>query len=312
MDELKCLLSPLVFTELYTILGEHADYRDALDRRLDRIGYRIDWLPSAAEAYGAKWEENRDDLTPESADESGLPAEHSILATWLLACLRNYGDSYTISAELQKRVLTRLATEVPALAAHRPASLSPIIRGWTLGLVTGDVDPLYPVVPALPLQDSNIWAAYCGLIQHVLHLGAVSEPWPELAGTAVYVRTGGLAEALSPLSGQPGQRGLNHSINTLMADTKRQVPPHINAALARNWVRWVERRNVLTHVVGAEASDSFEDSAQSVCEWSQVGMTIIGITQFVCQEISQEQFDSTPSALRTDPWGYLQRDLTVW
>lgn len=310
MGELSCGLSTLVFAELYRLLSSNQKHRVELEKRLDDLGYDLDWVATAADAYDARWRADADYLTPETAHDFALPVEHALLATWILAGLRNRGDSYELSGELRAAVGTRMVNETPALAGHRPTSLSPIIRGWTLGMVAGTIDAQFPIVPAQLPADPHIGAAYKGLVELVLHLGSAGEPWPELAGTALLVRTGGLAEALRP---PPERRGLNHSIQTLMGETSRQVPLHIQERLRSNWTRWVERRNVLTHVKPDEdASESFEDAAGLVRAWHQIELTIIGISQFICQEVSLELFESTPPALRNDPWDYLQRGIEVW
>lgn len=44
-------------------------------------------------------------------------------------------------------------------------------------------------------------------------------------------------------------------------------------------------------------------------------MTVLGMTQFVCQEISRSLYDAEepPPAPRNDPWTYLEREIsTEW
>lgn len=93
------------------------------------------------------------------------------------------------------------------------------------------------------------------------------------------------------------------------------MPLHLWERLGRHWVPWVDWRNVLTHVRPAEgAGHTFSESAELLQTWERIELTMLGITQFVCQEISQELLDSVPPALRTDPWGsYLRREIeTEW
>lgn len=311
MAELNCKLSALCFSELYRLLGEELVHGELLDR-LQQLGFDEDWLTEAADAYDAKWVQDAQYIVNGSADELALEVEHSVLATWLLAGLRNIGNSYDFSTSLRTAVLDRMTTEAPYISGSRPSSFSPIIRGWTLGMVIGNLDPELPVVPACYPINLHITAAYRGLVEQVDHLGGVNEPWPELAGTALYVRTGGLAEALRP---PPPPRGLGHSLELLMAETKSQVPLAISERLRQNWIRWVERRNVLTHVVpDGNTSDSFTESAAQVQAWDQIKLTVLGITQFVCQQVSFELVqEQIPSALRGDPWDYLRRQIqTEW
>lgn len=314
MEGLTCTLSPLVFAELYRLLNVDSTRRDDIEERLEELNYGINWLDDAEEAYNGKWLDTAQYITPDTAYDFALTAEHSLLATWILAGLRNTGDSYDFSATVRAAVQERMVTEAPQLEDTRPPSFSPIIRGWTLGMVVGSRDSSLPMVPAHPPSDPHIAAAYCGLVGHVVHLGEVDEPWPELAGTALYVRTGGLAQALRPAPPHPAKLGLSHSLNLLMAEARRHLPGSIEEPLRRNWIRWVERRNVLTHIEPDEASGiSFSESAAQVRTWDQIKLTILGITQFVCQEISQELQESRPPALRTDPWDYLRREIqTEW
>lgn len=313
MGELTCTLSAVVFAELYPLLERNRGWRETLDDRLAEIGYDTVWLSSAADAYRAKWQYDAQYIDADSADGYALSVEHSVLASWLLAGLRNVGDSYELSAALRDAVVKRLAADAPALVAAKPMSMAPIIRGWTLGLVAGTFDPLVPVVPAVLPRDEHIAGAYSGLVEHVLHLGELGQAWPELVGTALYVRTGGLAEALRPAPPPPPKRGLSYSISTLLSESRRQVPLHIFSRLDANFVRWVGRRNVLTHVRPDEDGTTFADSAAMVRTWDQIEMTVLGITQFICQEVSLELFDSIPTALRNDPWDYLKREIqTEW
>jgi len=93
------------------------------------------------------------------------------------------------------------------------------------------------------------------------------------------------------------------------------MPSSLCDRLTRHWVPWVDRRNILTHVIPTEHSArTFGESAEEVRTWEQIEMTVLGITQFICQQVSQEMLDSIPSALRGDPWEhYLRREIqTEW
>ncbi|GAA4598017.1 hypothetical protein GCM10023194_74440 [Planotetraspora phitsanulokensis] len=317
MGELTCQLSPLVFAELYRLLLGSGDLRDELTERLGEIGCDLEWLEARAEDYDAKWCFDAPSLEPATVDDYALPVEHSVLATWLLAGLRNTGVSDEISSDLIDAVQRRMDADAPQLGA-RPQSLSPAIRGWTLGLVAGTLDPTLPVVLAWHPADPHISAAYKGLVEQVLHLQDVTEPWPELAGTALYVRTGGLAEALRPAP-EPAagerKRGLQYSIDLLMREARPQAPLNVWDRLRVNWLNWVARRNILTHVKPGENSNStFEDNAAQVRTWYEIHLTVLGITQFICQEVSLELMEIIPPGLRNnDPWEYLQYDVkTEW
>lgn len=198
MGELTCKLSGLAFAELYRLLRDDRVRRERLNERLNQLGYDEDWLDEAIAAYNSKWRADAEYISPELAEDFALTVEHALLATWLLAGLRNSGDSYDFSASLRGAVQARMAAEAQSLGESRPPSFSPIVRGWTLGRVMGSLDAQLPMVPASYPSDPHISVAYQGLIEHLLHLEGFNAQWPELAGTALLVRTGGLAEALRP------------------------------------------------------------------------------------------------------------------
>jgi hypothetical protein len=184
-------------------------------------------------------------------------------------------------------------------------------------MVAGTLDASLPVVLAMHPADEHVTEAYKGLVEQVLHLQNVSEPWPELAGTALYVRTGGLAEALRPApEPAPGERkkGLQYSFELLLGEAKLQTPLHVWERLRINWLSWVPRRNVLTHVKpDRDATTTFKEQAEQVRSWYEIQPTVLGITQFICQEVSLELQDSVPPGLRgADPWEYLQYDVKIW
>ncbi|MCZ7424106.1 hypothetical protein O7607_30405 [Micromonospora sp. WMMA1949] len=317
MGELTCQLSPLVFAELYYLLLANGDLGGELGDRLGEIGCDLEWLEARAQDYDAKWCFDAPSLETANADDWALSVEHSKLATWLLAGLRNTGVSDELSSNLVDAVQRRMNNDAPQLDV-RPQSLSPIIRGWTLGMAAGTLDPALPMLLAWYPTDQHISAAYKGLVEQVLHLHGIAEPWPELAGTALYVRTGGLAEALRPApEPAPGERkrGLQYSIDLLMREAKPQAPLHVWDRLRGNWMDWVDRRNILTHVKpGEDSTSTFEDNAAQVRTWYEIHLTVLGITQFICQEVSLELQESVPPGLRNnDPWEYLQHDVkTSW
>lgn len=75
---------------------------------------------------------------------------------------------------------------------------------------------------------------------------------------------------------------------------------HIWDRLRTNWVNWVDRRNVLTHVrPGEDAGSTFAENAAQVRTWHQIELTVLGITQFMCQEVSLELLESVLRACVT-------------
>jgi hypothetical protein len=316
---LKCKLSPLVFAELYRLLlRQPREMSQSLDLRLSSLNYDLDNLAQWAEAYEANWGAQAVYVEANSDGEYALSEQHAELATWILAGLRNWGDSEALSYELDQ-VVDRRVVEAPNLAnGGRPQSLRPSIRGWTLGAIIPTNAPGLPMVLALNPADEAIAEAYIGLVEHLAHLDqflGANEAWPELVGSAVYVRTGGLAGALRPPPPPPPNLGLSWSIYKLMADSQRQISGTLLERLRKNWIRWVERRNVLTHVRLDEddSTESFRSAAARVRTWNDVETTVLGITHFVCQEVAFELADPDtplPISIMNDPWRrYLQREL---
>lgn len=316
MAGLTCSLSPVVYAELYRLLLASPAYCEEIIERLTEINCDEAWLQNAADEYDARWLQDAPNLDIGSADDYGLPAEHAVVATWLLASLRNTGGSYDLSSDLTDAVQCRVDADAPRLAT-RTQSLSPVIRGWTLGMVAGRLAPSLPMVLAYNPEDPDITEAYDGLVEQVLHLATATQPWPELAGTALYVRAGGLAEALRPPPEPvPGERKktLWDAIQSLMRETKPQTPLHIFSRMQQNWIGWVSRRNVLTHITaGEDGQRDFTAGAAQVRTWYDLEITVLAITQFVCQEVSLELQSTIPPALRgQDPWEYLQYDVKIW
>jgi len=308
MAVLNCSFSPLVFAELYSLLLRDEVRRDALIERLASQDFDIDWLALMAQEYDAKWRSDTRWLTLETIGDSVLDAEHSIVATWLLAGLRHTGHSYDLSSELRMAVARRAAEEFDGLPPSLPPALSPIVVGWTLGKVVGSVDGSVPVVPAYPLDDPDVHAAYIGLVEHVASLPGDLDLFPELVGSATYVRSAGLAEALAG-----GEDGPRKAIGKLMAESSLLTPSSLHTRLHRHWSDFVDRRNVLTHVRADGGNMTFVEAADQTRSWQQLKLTVDGITLFVCQAISRQLYNEVPPAVHGDPWEkFIKRDLETW
>ncbi|NYD57055.1 hypothetical protein BKA08_001293 [Nocardioides marinisabuli] len=315
MVALKCELSPVVFAELYQqLLSSGRDLRESVELRLADLGYDLEDLQSWAELYRANWQAQLPYLNADTAGDFACSEEHAIVASWLLAGLRNHSDSSALSYALDTAVQQHTLGTTGLEGTPRPLSLLPVIRGWTLGAVAPTSVPNLPMVLARQPDDEAIAAAYQGLIEHVLHLDVAAEhPWPELMGSAIYVRAGGLAGALRPPPPPPPNHGLSWSIEKLMGESQRQISSSILSRLRSNWNGWVERRNVLTHVRLDEGmgSATFSAATALVRTWDDVETTLLAITHFVCQEVSMELFEPPlPAAVAKDPWRrYLKREL---
>ncbi|MDH3010074.1 hypothetical protein [Gordonia alkanivorans] len=309
MGSLNCELSALVFAELYQHLLTDQTRRDELLARLETLNVGLEWLSTMAEAYDAKWRAESRWLTAENVDGYVLDVEHAVVATWILAGLRNTGHSHDYSSDLRMSVTERAIREIDDdLPSSLPAALSPAVIGWTLGRVEGSVDGSLPVVPAYPLPDPFVYSAYEGLVEHVIGLPAEVDSLPELAGSATYVRSAGLAEALVGDEGGP-QRALDK----LMRETSLLTPSNVRTRLQRHWVDFVDRRNVLTHIRADTGGMTFAEATVQSKAWQHLKLTVEGITHFVCQAISGYLYEHMPPPVHGDPWEkFIRRDLETW
>ena len=312
MDNLSCMLSPLVYAELYRLLADvQGAQRDVLEERLAEIGYDHLWLRSASEAYDEYWKAQRQWTDADSVSNIALqPPEHALLATWILAGLRITGDDRALDSELKANVFQRAFAEVPGLKTPLPADLSPVIVGWTLGRIISLPPYDWPVAPAKLPDDVNLRSAFIGLVHHVLLLEGMAEPWPEMMQTSMYWRGYGIAEALKPELGEGGP-----AIQELLRESRPLLPQNVTTQLNRHFSQFGSRRNALSHVTDDPRRDRFVDVIASTQGWEHLRLTVLGMTQFVCQEISRSLYDAEqpPSALRNDPWAYLEREIsTEW
>jgi len=299
--DLTCELSPLVFSELYRLLAADQGNVDALAERLHQIDLDRDWMTGAADSYDAKWQHER-------GRDAGftLSSAHALLASWILASLRHTGSSIDLSTVLATRVRSRYFDEVPD-ATTVPPSLQSGVVAWTLGKIVGDIDQRLPLVPAHWPDDTELSAAYRGLVEHTVHLGEILGPWPEMVGTSTIWRGAGIAEALRPSAAGPEQ-----AINTLMAEARSVLQEYEWEQLRRHWIGFIEARNALTHVAPVTGKLKFTDSRDRARNWEDVRLTVFGITQFVCLEVSGELTSSASRCVRPDSWEELTWELGLY
>ncbi|WP_441958710.1 hypothetical protein [Mycolicibacterium houstonense] len=307
MEELNCQLSPLVYAELYRLLGTTAEFEDSLALRLDEIGYRLDWLSEATDAYRGKWEYDLQYIDVTTIGDYVLQKPgHALLATWILAGLRNTGHCYDVSSNLAAKVLESATKDIADLRTPLPASLSPTVIGWTLGKLIGR-EGLPAALAQLP-EDGNVRAAFLGLVEHVLHLQTMQEPWPEMMCMAAYWRGYGLAEGMLPGHGSGGP-----ALRQLLAEAQLSMQQSQYSLLHRHFEHFNQRRQAVSHIADDESRPSYLDVIETIKDWSDLRMTVLGLTQFVGQEVSKQLAESpVPRALRGDPWSYLLRDIEVW
>lgn len=311
MDELRCELSPLVYTELYRLLAADEARRDVLEERLAEIGYDHVWLGTAADAYNEYWEAWLKLAGADSVSSLAPPSdEHALLATWILAGLRTTGDDRELGSALATNVLRRAIAEVPGLTAPLPPVLSPVIVGWTLASIIGSPPYDWPIAPAALPDDVNLRLAFIGLTHHVLVLEGMAEPWPEMMQTSTYWRGYGIAEALKPATGEGSP-----AIQELLKESRPLLPQYLSTQLNRHFSGFGQRRNALSHVTDDSRRERFVDVVAITRGWEDLRMTVLGLTQFVCQEVSRSLYDAEEllASLRNDPWVYLEREIsTEW
>jgi hypothetical protein len=309
MDRMSCTLSPMVYAELYRLLAADNQRFDDLAVRLGDIGYSLTWLGTAADAYDEYWAMQLDFSGTGSVEHITLESsEHALLATWILAGLRNTGDDRTLNSALRTNVQKRAVGEVPDLEMPLPSVLNPVIYGWTLGQVVSSSSSDWPVAPASLPDDVNLVAAYQGLVNHVLALENMTEPWPEMMQTSTYWRGYGIAEALKPEAGSGGRALLE-----LLSEARPLLSQPVFSQLNTHFTRFGGRRNALSHITDdAGRPERFVDVVAATHGWEHLRVTLRGLTQFVCQEASRLLYEEDPPpALRNDPWEYLVREIST-
>ncbi|WP_448072470.1 hypothetical protein [Georgenia yuyongxinii] len=298
----------MVFSELYRALAARPKDAALLNDRLCQVGLDVAWFAEAADSYEAKWDETRSQPAP-----FALEPDHTLLAGWILAGMRRTGPSHDVSDELLKRMRARAAERPCGITNPLPAALNVRVVAWTLGQVVGDIDRDLPFVPVRPPRDPHVAAAYGGLVEYCLQLKAViREPWPELIGTATFVRGLGLAEALKPDVGSYKEGKARPALKALIQEARLVLPELEFNKLQRHFLvnDFVSTRNTLSHVAPDPDKPTFVDLVDVARTWDDVAPTVSGVTQFVCQQISNELHGSR----EVDPslWDRIRWDLEVY
>lgn len=174
-------------------------------------------------------------------------------------------------------------------------------------MVVGAVDHTLPVAPAMLPRDDNVRAAYVGLVEHVLHLSEVQSPWPEMVGTSTFWRGTALAEGMQPEAAN-GQQ----AITQLVIEVRRILPEHMGRLIGKHFSQFAERRNTLSHVAEMPGRLRFVDVKEQARDWSQVRLTILGVTQFLCSQIALELTESASRVVREGTWDDLKWELIAF
>ncbi|MFK0005085.1 hypothetical protein [Paenarthrobacter sp. NPDC090522] len=307
MGQLKSRFVPLVFAELYKLLASEKSYATALEDHLDFVHLPLEWLDEASEAYETKWKSDLGFVTPDSIQDVALSDQHTEFATWLLSGLRLIKSCGELSEKLETAILERALNEIEGMLLPLPPALSPTIIGWTLGSVIGRGGNDLPVVPAIWPQDANVRLAFEGLIEHVLALQEMQEPWPEMMQTAMYWRGSGLAEALRPEAGRGGlalERLRIGALSTMAEAQRHEVGRHLDD--------FNDRRNALSHITDDRSRLSFVDVIGELQPASSVSLTMRAMTQFVFHDLSASVREKRPKVVRQGAWESMKQEVEVW
>jgi hypothetical protein len=280
--ELTCELSPLVYAELYRLLLADDAMRQRVEDRLDDARADASWLGEAERLYRRSWESQiESEAFGDIRKTSPADPRDAQLATWLIAPLRALGSSTQFSADLQREVNLAARVRFPEFNDRLPDQYQASVIAWTLGRVCGELDRSFPVILAEVPDDTHVAAAYEGLLHHVSTLTYGPNPWPEMAGSAVVWRVGGIADGLRPRD----PNNLRASLDLLMSALRPVVPPVLYTELNASWNDFVEARNGLTHVAPRDGL-GFADFAKRMRAAEEVRTYVQAATYFVCNEVA--------------------------
>lgn len=150
--------------------------------------------------------------------------------------------------------------------------------------------------------------AFVGFMEHVLLLQSMETPWPEMMSTATYWRGYGIAEGLLPEHGNGGM-----ALTQLKNGASRSMPPTMYAMLENYFKTFNQRRQSVSHVAHDDSRPPFVEVAQTIREWPDLRMAVVGLTQFVFQEVSKELQEVPPRSIRRGVWDNLLHEVrTDW
>lgn len=307
MEQLKCVFVPLVFAELYRALAREKRYAQALEDQLALVRLPLEWLDEAADAYDRKWNADLAYLTPDGVADYALTEQHSQFATWVLSGLYASGTCSELATNLQTSVTACALGDVDELPAPLPPVLSPTIIGWTLGSIISSSGRDVPVAPAVRPSDENVRVAFDGLIEHVLTLQAMREPWPEMMQTAMYWRGYGLAEALRPDLGSGGP-----ALTQLRLETATSMASAQGGLIGRHLDSFGKRRNALSHIADDQSRPRFVDVIDAERKSSGIELTMQAMTQFVFHEVTKQVRERRPAVVRTGAWETMEQEIHIW
>ena len=129
-----------------------------------------------------------------------------------------------------------------------------------------------------------------------------------MMSTATYWRGYGIAEGLLP---ELGNGGL--ALTQLRNEANRSMAPFMFATLERYFEPFNRRRQSVSHVARDDSRPPFIEVAQTIRDWSDLRMAVVGLTQFVYQEVSKELHETAPRSIRPGVWHNLVHEIrTDW
>jgi hypothetical protein len=278
--ELTCQLAPLAYEALYETLISQAQWRIAAAARLDEFG-GVEILRELQTGYQTLWDLQVKQCAGHLEQLWPVDTKHATLATWILAGLRRLRRPSEELSEHARSIVDKEILKYFGKVADVDV-LRPIVLAWTLGQIRGRLDARAPVVPAVTPFDPDVAMAYSGLVTHLLDLQEVRQPWPEVAGSANLWRTAGIIDGLKTHKNSY----LMDSICELMKQLRDVTTDTFRYELDKQWIDFIDARNVLTHVSGRKEGYKFREVVERSVRWDEFQLSVRGVTYFLFSDIS--------------------------
>jgi len=87
-----------------------------------------------------------------------------------------------------------------------------------------------------------------------------------------------------------------------------------HSLLQRQFEHFNRRRQAVSHIANDPSRPTYLETIETIKDWGDLRMTVQGMTQFVCQEVSKRLAEPPiPPSLLRDPWSYLLPQIrTEW
>jgi len=287
-----CRLLPLVLVELYQLVEELRSSDSAVDERCVTAGMDKEAIRDLQDLYEAYWDyQLAYGLEP-------LAPPHAQLASWLLAGARHLGPSEPYEAEVMDRVMGRCATDGVDPATR---GVKAVLCAWTVGSITTPMaNTRWPAIPAFPVDDAHVWAAYVGLLHHLD--GLLTDPPPgreELAHSSVVWRLVGISDGLGSLGIDEDESHRQFdNFSRLVAQGRSIVAAATVERFGTAFAELLVDRNALTHLRPWQSYPGFADVVDTYCVLDPVRFIIDAITTFVFNDVTARTEVRPPTAAR--------------